>query len=42
MTRVNPCFFSTDTALNIMALWAINTGVVTALSSIIILVAVGL
>jgi hypothetical protein len=34
--------FSTDTVLNIMTLWTINTGVVTALLSIIILIAVSI
>ena len=36
-----PDSVSTDTTLNIMTLWTINTGVITALASIAILVAVG-
>jgi len=42
MNCVNLCFLSTDTVLNIMTLWTINTGVVTALLSMIILIAVGI
>jgi len=33
---------STDTALNLMVLWTINTGVATALSSVVDLIVVGL
>ena len=32
---------STDTALNVMVLWTINTEVATALSSIVLLIIVG-
>jgi len=40
--ELKPHLARTDTALNNMALWTINTGVVTTLLSLVLLVIVGL